>query len=30
MMRGSDMGYPALLAYHIIDHMGASVYKAEF
>ena len=30
MMRGSNMGYPALLAYHIIDHMGASVYKAEF
>jgi len=24
MMRGSDMGYPALLACHIIDHMGAS------
>ena len=23
-------GYPALLAYHIIDHVGASVYKAEF
>ena len=21
---------PALLAYHIINHMGASVYKAEF
>ena len=30
MMRGSNMGYPALLAYHIIDHMGASIYKAEF
>ena len=30
MMRGSNMGYPALLSYHIIDHMAASVYKAEF
>ena len=30
MMRGANMGYPALLAYNIIDHMGASVYKAGF
>ena len=30
MMRGSNMGYPTLLVYHIIDHMGASIYKAEF
>ena len=30
MMHGSNMGYHALLAYHIIDHMGDSVYKEEF
>ena len=29
MMRGSNMGYPALLAYHIIDHMGASCSLSE-